>query len=248
MKAYIRLVGISMLLLLGACTTHYHLTGTNYYGYQIYKGLHNSESAEKLITPYRDSLTNKMNTVIGTSDTILIKEQPEGTLGNFCADAFREIAASVAAKSIDVCIMNAGGLRVPSLPKGNITVGNIYELLPFDNQLVVMEISGIDLMTICNKIAKRGGWPVSGLRMKIHNGQAIDVTINGQLLNPNSNYVIATNDYIANGGDDMDMLKNYQQQTFNILLREALVEYIRSLNSMQKSIYAKKDQRIINEP
>jgi 2',3'-cyclic-nucleotide 2'-phosphodiesterase (5'-nucleotidase family) len=239
------LIILSFLL---SCKTHYVLTGNEYYGYQIYKGLHSSETAEKLIIPYRDSLTNKMSVVIGISDTILLKEQPEGTLGNFCADAYREIAASYVAKKVDVCFMNNGGLRVPSLPKGEITVGHIFELMPFDNQLVVMDISGKDMLDICNRIAQRGGWPVSGLRMKITNHKANDILIAGKPINPDETYTIATNDYLANGGDELDILKKYPQQTFNLLLRNALIEYIRTMSAMNKHITAHKDQRIINEP
>ncbi len=237
-----------IVLFITSCKTHYVLTDTNYYGYQIYKGLHISETADKLITPYRDSLANKMNIIIGISDTILIKEQPEGTLGNFCADSYREIAASYAAKKVDVCFMNNGGLRVPSLPKGEITVGHIFELMPFDNQLVVIDISGKDLIDICNRIAQRGGWPVSGLRMKITNYKATDILVGGNPINFDETYTIATNDYLANGGDELDLLKKYPQQTFNLLLRDALIDYIRSMNAMNKNITAKKDQRIINEP
>lgn len=239
---------LGWLMLQTACTPHYQLTGSNYYGYQIYKGLHASNEAEKLIIPYRDSLMNKMNVIIGVSETSLEKQQPEGTLGNFCADALLQIASTKANRNVDVCFMNNGGLRVPSLPKGDITVGNIFELMPFDNELVVMEISGKDMLEICNRIAARGGWPVSGLRMTIRNYKAENILIQGKPLDVNTTYTIATNDYLANGGDELEMLKTYQKQTFNLYLRDALIDYIKALHQMNKTITSQKDQRIINEP
>jgi 2',3'-cyclic-nucleotide 2'-phosphodiesterase (5'-nucleotidase family) len=249
MKQHIRLlISIGLFSLIVACTSHYHLTGTNYYAYQIYKGLHTSERAEKLIAPYRDSLMHKMNVIIGVSDVTLEKEQPEGTLGNFCADAFLEIASAKAVRKVDVCFMNNGGLRVPSLPKGNITVGNIYELMPFDNELVVMDISGKDMLEICNRIAQRGGWPVSGLRMRIVNYKAEQIFIQGKPLDEEATYTIATNDYLANGGDELEILKKYPKQTFNLYLRDALIEYISARHRMNQSITATKDQRITHEP
>lgn len=249
MKRLLQIFTLTALFMhLWACHTHYQLTGSSYYGYQIYKGLHTSESAEKLITPYRDSLMNKMNVIIGVSEIVLEKEQPEGTLGNFCADALREIASAKAARRVDVCFINNGGLRVPSLPKGNITIGNIFELMPFDNELVVMDINGKDMLAICNRIAARGGWPVSGLRMRIRNYKAENILIQGEPLDLNATYTIATNDYLANGGDDLSMLKAYPRQTFNLYLRDALIEYIKTMHQMNKPITSQKDQRIVNEP
>lgn len=248
MKNYFINGVLFLALLLTACGRQYRLTEHNYYGYQVYKGLHASETAEQMITPYRDSLSSIMNEVIGISDTLLLKEQPEGTLGNFCADAYREIAASYTAKPVDVCFMNNGGFRVPSLPKGNITVGHIYELMPFDNNLVVIEISGKDMIRICNRIAQRGGWPVSGLRMKISGYKASEISIGGLPVDSTGTYTIATSDYLANGGDELELLKAYPQQKSTLLLRQALIDYIRMLTSNQKHITSIKDQRIINEP
>ena len=86
------------------------------------------------IEPYRTSIESEMNEIISFTESDLIKNKPVGNLGNFVTDLCLSYAEA------DICIMNNGGLR-SSINKGNITVGMIYELMPFENELVIVELS-----------------------------------------------------------------------------------------------------------
>lgn len=232
----------SLAFVIAACNITYVATEKIYNQYPVNKDSTAEQTAEQIIKPYRDSLSNKMNVVIGTSEKEMSKAQPESELGIFCADVFLNYAKrTLPQQSIDACIINYGGLRLPSLPKGEITVGKIFELLPFDNLIVVNTVSGDSLQKACDAIAKAGGWPVSGIRFKIIDNKAVDVMINGNALVGNKNYNIVLSDYVANGGDNMFMLKSNESYNTGILMRDAMMDYIRTLN---KPISSQLENRI----
>lgn len=185
-------------------------------------------STHYFIAPYKKQLDEQMSLVIGSTQTTLLKERPEGTLGNLMADAAIWYGAKNYPKPIDVCVMNYGGIRIPSIQAGNITVGKIYELMPFDNMLDVLEVSGQTLNDLLQLVAANGGWPVTGVQMTITNNKAVDILIGGTPLQSDKVYTLITSDYIANGGDNASMLKNYNKRTgLNYKVRDAILDYVK---------------------
>jgi 2',3'-cyclic-nucleotide 2'-phosphodiesterase (5'-nucleotidase family) len=223
-------VAVAASLSLVGCARRFSVADSTYTQYQVTKDSVADPTAEQIIRPYRDSLSGKMNVVIGTSAKQLSKGQPESELGNFCADAFLKIARDAIHQGVDVCIINNGGLRLPSLPQGDITVGKIFELLPFDNMIVVTTVTGDSLQAACDLIAKAGGWPVSGLTFRIENSKAVDVMVNNESLQRDKVYKVVTSDYVANGGDNMFMLKHDSQLNTGLLMRDAMIDYIKALD------------------
>jgi 2',3'-cyclic-nucleotide 2'-phosphodiesterase (5'-nucleotidase family) len=196
------------------------------------------------IAPYRDSLKNIISKVIGEAAQDMPKGKPESLLGNFFCDALLQQSGLYFGKKADVCIMNYGGLRLPSISAGKITVGKIFELMPFDNFLVLIHIKGDQLLQLLNQLAKDGGWPVSGLSMKIKYDQATGVFIQGKPLQPDSYYTLVTSDYVAEGGDKMGILKNLPHENSGVMLRDALIGYIIAQDLAGKKIDAVIDGRI----
>lgn len=211
--------------------------------YKIDKQIKLDSSLILMLFPYTDSVKQSMNSVIGFSVTGLTKHQPESTLGNFMADCMKNMAEKKFNKKIAAAFVNYGGIR-SYIPKGDITVGTIYELMPFDNLIVVQEVKGKVLQQFLNKTAVGGGWPVSGLTMAIKDRKAVDVKIDGVPLNDSVNYIIANSDYIANGGDDCDMLKSIEKQNLHYVYRDALIEYILFLTKQGKPISSTIENRI----
>jgi 2',3'-cyclic-nucleotide 2'-phosphodiesterase (5'-nucleotidase family) len=221
--------------LLQACNTQYVQTGKQTSSTRIqYDSLKLYDStAHYFIAPYKKQLDAQMNVVIGSTQTTLLKERPEGTLGNLIADAAVWYATKNYPKPIDVSVMNYGGIRIPSIAAGNITVGKIYELMPFDNMLDVLEINGTTLNELLQLVAANGGWPLAGVQFTISNNKAVDIRIGGELLQLNKTYTLITSDYIANGGDNAVMLKNYSKRTgLNYKLRDAILEYVKSAGQL----------------
>jgi 2',3'-cyclic-nucleotide 2'-phosphodiesterase (5'-nucleotidase family) len=200
--------------------------------------------------PYRTVLAERMSQVLCRSEAVMEKGQPEGALGNFVADVclsqgnyrlleMKEMPA-------DCIILNNGGLRKP-LPKGEITLGDIYEVMPFENRLEVLTCDGKLTEQLCEFIAAMGGTPVAGISFVIEkpSGKPKDILIGGMPLDTLKSYRIFTADYLANGGDRFELFKRSAAR-FNtqLLIRDALIDYTRAKGNKGESINARTDGRI----
>ena len=105
------------------------------------------------------------------------KGNPESLLSNLVASVLQQAAVRVLGKPADMGLVNMGGLR-NILPKGDITVGEIFEILPFENSLCVLTMKGTDMKRLFKAIASLHGEGVSGIRMEISKeGELLNVTI-----------------------------------------------------------------------
>jgi 2',3'-cyclic-nucleotide 2'-phosphodiesterase (5'-nucleotidase family) len=226
------IVNLSALFILGfvSCKSSYHyserkasLTHIQYDSLLLY-----DSSAHYLIAPYKLKLDSQMSVVIAITTTKLIKDKPESNLGNLLCDASVWYAGQHYDKPIDICVMNYGGIRLGSIEAGNITVGKVYELMPFDNMIDVLELKGNKINELLQLVAAADGWPLSGVSMQIENGKAINIFIGNMPLDTNRTYTLVTSDYVANGGDKAEMLKQYEKRTgLNYLLRDAILNYVK---------------------
>jgi 2',3'-cyclic-nucleotide 2'-phosphodiesterase (5'-nucleotidase family) len=212
--------------------------------YKIVSQLRQDSNFIQWLIPYADSMHRSMNKVIGFSVSTLINKQPESSLGNFMADCMKAMAEKKFNQKIDAAFMNFGGIR-SYISKGDITIGKVYELMPFDNLIVLQKVKGMVLKSFLDKTAASGGWPLSGITMRINNRKATDIWIDKKPLKEDADYIIANTDYVANGGDDCIMLKNIPKQNIGYLLRDALIEYILLFTQQSKPIEAKMDNRIV---
>lgn len=205
------------------------------------------EKIHKIIAPYKKSLDSIMSEVICINEQDLKKELPEGTLCNFVCDELMNYYSRIFSNNkVDFCMYNYGGLRVSTINAGEITVGKIYELCPFENTLEAVEIDGKSCKILFDMLAQNGGLPVSSnLRMKITNNEASEIYINGEAFDTNKNYTVLTNDYFANGGDKMDLLKNSAHHyPLGIKVRDALIFQLKEKGENNIRINVVKDGRI----
>lgn len=250
-----RPIPIALILLtliqVSSCKTAYEPQSIRYKDYRINSTQAKDSVLLSVLKPYSDSVNMSMNDVIGFADKSLEKKQPEGTLGNFMADAFFTMANEKFQVKVDVAFMNFGGIRLTQLPAGNVTRGKIFELMPFDNVLLLQKMKGAVLQQLLDHIAGRGGWPVAGMTMQIKDlpaGQAgkkaVNVLIGGKPLDPEATYTTANSDFVANGGDDAAMLRTLPQINIGYLMRDALFDYINKLKSQGKNITANEENRV----
>jgi 2',3'-cyclic-nucleotide 2'-phosphodiesterase (5'-nucleotidase family) len=214
--------------------------------YPIKQNTQSDASVNSLIKPYSDSVNKSMNDVVGILETTLEKAQPESSLGNFMADAFFEMAKIKYKEPVDGAVMNYGGIRLPQITPGNITRGKIFELMPFDNLLILQKMKGSVLQEFLDLTATKGGWPLANITMQIKDKKAVQVMIGGKPLDPDAMYTIANSDFVANGGDNADMLRKIPQQANGYLMRDALFDYISWLKSQGKNISAGPLNRVSN--
>ena len=148
-------------------------------------------------------------------------------------------------KKINAAFINFGGIR-SYIPKGDITVGKIFELMPFDNLVVLQDLTGLQLKLFLARVCEKGGWPVSiGLTYSIKDKKLGDALIDDKPIDDTAIYTIANSDYIANGGDNCDMLKTIAKQNINYLMRDALIEYVKLQTAESKPINAKIENRVV---
>jgi 2',3'-cyclic-nucleotide 2'-phosphodiesterase (5'-nucleotidase family) len=236
-----------LLLVVISCRTPYTSKSLLYSNYRISGNQQLSDTALiDLLRPYADSVNKSMNEVIGFIETSLEKQQPEGTLGNLMADAMLFQSRQKFNMPVEVAMINNGGVRLNQLPGGPLTKGKVYELMPFDNLLVVQQLTGSQLQILLNHVANRGGWPVSGVSFVIKDKMATNVLVNQVPLDNAQLYMVANTDYIVNGGDNVEILKKIPQQNKGYLIRDALVEYFSSFKKKGLSISAKMENRITN--
>ncbi|MBT8396627.1 MAG: 5'-nucleotidase C-terminal domain-containing protein [Gemmatimonadetes bacterium] len=198
---------------------------------------HDDPALESLIAPFRDRMGEEIREVLGESEGVLSKAWPEGTLGNFATDAMLWAANRVFDEPIEMALTNNGGLRVPIGP-GSITMGQMYELMPFENMLSVLVLSGDQVRELCDQLAEKRGEPIAGFSFRIvTQGQrrvAQDVLVGGKEVDPKARYRLVTNDYMANGGDSFSALEAPLSRTdLPVLVRDAFIEYIREVRVLQ---------------
>ena len=202
---------------------------------------------EKEILPYREGMSGQMTEVIGTTDLALTKGQPEGLLGNLFSDICFNMANGIYYTSsynkADFAFFNNGGIRA-ELPKGSITRGNIFELMPFENELVVISLTGNQAKKLFDFMASKDGVPVSHLRFKIKEKQPVDIQVNGLPFDSTKNYLAVTSDYLANGGDQYYFLTDAKKEYLNLKIRDAMIQYFQEQSKAGHSITANLDQRI----
>lgn len=205
-----------------------------------------TEEISELISPYKLKLDAEMNKVIGYADTTLSNEGSEGesSLGNFVADLMYVQSNKIFKDTVHLTVINArGGLRVP-INQGEITVGEVFELMPFDNEMLVVEVKGDELEQMFSLTAKKRVNVFSPAAFLIHNEYADSIRINGFPLNKEQIYNVAISDYLANGGGGFDFLMDNKRHDLNILLRDMILMHIEEMWEEKKHVYAKRDGRI----
>lgn len=203
----------------------------------------------ELYTPYKNILEKDMNRVLAISENELVKDKPESLLTNFLADLLLEQGAVVAnSQQLNlkpaVSFFNYGGIR-STLPKGEITVGNIFELMPFENELVLLELKGDKMQAFLDYIADHGGGSVGGVQMVIAGDKATEVKIGGEEITADKSYWLVTNDYVAAGGDGLEMLaENEQFVNTGEKIRDVIIDYLEELADNNQQVNPKLDGRI----
>jgi len=235
---------IAALLLLTSCGT-WKNKSVDVESTRITSDVGEMQSINDMIKPYKEVLDKEMNVVLAYNQNLLEKGKPESTLTNWFADLLQSSTDKYFDQKVDFSIQNYGGIRRGSVPAGQITVGLIYELMPFENRLVVLTMTGELLEAMCQRIAKSGGWPVSKeLRFKIRNEKALDIQIDGKALDKNSNYRVAMPDYVANGGDRLGLPKDLEREDPGILLREALLEEMSKIDTIGEVVLDGRIQKL----
>lgn len=176
----------------------------------------------QLIAPYKATVDSGMGEILAELPFDLVKDKPNGSLGLWMADACRRQASLQSGEDIEVAVLNQGGIRRPYLQKGQVNLGMIYELMPFDNNLIVISVKGFVLYDILEVACSKGGDPVSGVSIHVK-ADTLEVMVGDSPLDMAKEYTVATNDYMYMGGDGYGLMQNTNSLAFYGLVRDALV-------------------------
>lgn len=214
--------------------------------YDVVDELSEDSEVQELIAPYKEKLDEKMNEIMAINKADMFKAKPEGELNNFMCDAAITYSREVLKKEVDFAIANYGGMRIPQLPAGPVTLGKLYELMPFENRLLILEMSAEKVERLFQQITRYGGWPVSkevNLKMDTITS-SFDLLLSGEEIIAEKIYRVVIPDYIANGGDQCDFLIECKQEDLGVLFRDALIEYAQLISEKGEDLFFEKDGRI----
>ncbi|WP_181305754.1 5'-nucleotidase C-terminal domain-containing protein [Rufibacter sp. XAAS-G3-1] len=201
-------------------------------------------TAETTIMPYRTRVDQTMNEVIGQAPEAIDRGIIESPLGNFVADLSRSQTMAVYGKPIDMGAMTNGGLRNP-IDKGPITVGDVFEMMPFENEMLVLTLSGATVKEMFDFAARTKILFVANASYTLRNSQAESISIGGKPFDINKTYTLAISDYLANGGDSMGFLKNaLKVEKIGLLARDAIMKEIKQRTAQGQPVVAQKDGRV----
>jgi len=198
----------------------------------------------EILRPYRDSIAVDMSRPVFRSKARVPQtglRDGETPLGDFVADAIR------AATDADIGFINAGAIRA-ALPAGAVTVGDLYEALPFDDQVVVVTMPGWQVRELfdisASRLGKGGFAQISGARFVIARNRAAYVRVGGEILDSNRDYRVATADYLYNGGDGYKIFARAEHvEETGLFLRDAAIRFLRENPDYE----FRKDGRIVWE-
>ncbi|OOV25888.1 hypothetical protein BXU11_14610 [Flavobacterium sp. LM5] len=256
LKNYIRIfklfvISLTFFSIFSCASKTYQVTKIEGKRVSVTNALSTTESIENYIKPYRENIDKDLNTVLAYCPETLDKSSGkwQTTIGNLMADACVDrgniILEARENKKIDICLLNHGGIRA-ALPKGNVTTRTAFQIMPFENSLVVITLKGETVQELIQYFIKtKKPQPLSGLTFTIDkNEQAKDIKINGIPFDLTKEYQVATNDYLASGGDEMSFFKKgIKTYDLNYKLRNVLIDYFK----MIKTIPVLKDTRITEE-
>lgn len=201
------------------------------------------KNIENTIKPYREKVEKEMTTVISYTPINLNRTDGdlESSLGNLMADLCYQRANPVfysrTGKNIDFAMFNYGGIR-SGISKGNITNENAFNLMPFENSLVVVELTSEKIKELVNYlIAENKAHPLSKNINLVVTENGYNLKINNATLDDSKTYFVLTSDYLQNGGDNMNFFKNpINLYKLDYKVRNAIIDYFKETDTIKVSM------------
>lgn len=207
-----------------------------------------SYTANKAITafvlPYKTRINQVLDSTLTYAPYAITKTDGElnTTAGNLMADIVLSEASPIfksrTNKEIDFVMMNHGGIRAV-ISQGNVSARNAFEIMPFENSIVVAELSSSDVRDMVSFLTRSGrAHPIAGLQVIINKDKEIkSIKIKGEPIDEEKTYYVATSDYLVSGGNTMGFFKNNTSITdIDYLIRNAMIDYFKKVDTLAPKV------------
>lgn len=224
---------------------------------EINSSIPDDPAVDKMLEPYIAKV-RALDSTIGRLEGELRKGgMGAGSLGNFVADGMRAQGSIQLGKPVDLVVTNGGGLRKSSIAPGEIRVRDIFELLPFENKLVALEMTGAQLMNVLKAVVASRE-PQSGARIKYRAGadqklELVSAKLIGSdgretIIDHAATYRVITIDYLlsVSGGSLAILQQSKSTKPLGLTMRDALIEYVKAETAAGRTLKAKLDGRFAN--
>lgn len=210
---------------------------------------------ERMLKPY-SSKVRALNVVIGKLDGELRKGGVgAGSLGNFVTDGIRSQSAKLG-KPVLLAVTNSGGLRKNTIAAGELRASDIFELLPFENALIQVDLSGENVLKLLTVIldsrdAQSGAklhYRMNGDKAELVSAKFVDSGGQETEIDPQGTYSIVTTDYLLNlaSGRYSILQRGKNPTPLGLTLRDALMNYVKAETAAGRQIHATVDTRFSN--
>lgn len=201
----------------------------------------------KYVEKKRHKMEKQMQVVIAHSDAELESFAPESPLSNFLTDILLNEASSyikdTTFANLDVSMLNFGGIRT-SMPAGNVTVGDLYRISPFENYLTFIVLKGSELRKALERFTDQFNAPYSGATILYKNNRPAQILVNGNPIEDNRNYKLVTLNFISDGGDHLLEGIQYEKIEYTtVIFRDFLIAELKAMNARGEKVTGKKDGR-----
>ena len=216
----------------------------------------NDPSVDKMLVAYSPKV-RELEVVVGKLRGELTKSgMGAGSLGNFVADGMRSLASFKLGQPIDLAVMNSGGLRRNTIGEGELRARDIFELLPFENALVTLELTGEQVMKLLGVVVS-GREAQSGARItyiieadksaELESAKLLDKDGHEREIDPRATYRVVTIDYLIDvGGDRYAILREGKNvRPLGVTLRDAIIAYVKSETAAGREIKPNLDGRFV---
>ena len=200
-----------------------------------------SSEYDNYIAPYRNHINKDLDSVLSYASEYMDKTigKWQTTIGNFLADITLEKANSLfnksTGKNVDICLLNHGGIRAP-IPQGDVTARTAYQIMPFENSLIVAELKAEQIVNMVEYfIQSQKAHPIAGIQIELSNDKKsyANIFIQGDLLDSEKTYFVATSDYLMTGGDNMIFFeKAVRSYDMNYKLRNLIIDYFKENDTL----------------
>ncbi|TCK64714.1 5'-nucleotidase-like protein [Winogradskyella wandonensis] len=233
-----------IVLIFSSCKQDYSISKIEGKRLEINDSIKADNTVDAFIKPYRDKVNKDLDSTLAFAVDTYSKTDGElnTAIGNFMADALYEMTNPVfksrTGKDIDLVLLNHGGIR-SIISKGNITSRTAYEVMPFDNTVVVTTLKGEQIKELLTYLASRKrAHPIAGLQVILNADGSINrALIKGSEIDYNKTYYVATSDYLYNGGDRMSFLKSKDSlYDLDYKIRNLLIDYFKKIDTLRPTI------------